>query len=103
MTWFRRDSRNEIFTVADGATVTVVDLQVSGLEPVMMSVSGGDVTMSYTRGGTGPVIQDGTVITWGANEGNPFNGNVFLSWNAGGTATVAFMITGGIQGDITRI
>lgn len=105
MGYFRKDNRNAEFTIAaDAAAVSNVQLQCSGMEPVMMSVTGGDVVMSYTAGGTGPTLVDGTVVTWGANEGNPFADQVYFSTVATSSeATVKFLITGGIQGDIQRI
>lgn len=105
MGYFRKDNRNTSVTVpADSAETVNVILQCSGMEPVLMSVAGGDVIMSYTAGGSGPTIVDGTVITWGANEGNPFADQVYFTTTATASeATVSFMITGGIQGDIQRI
>jgi hypothetical protein len=74
------------------------------MEPVIMSISGGDVVMSYTQGGTGPTLVDGTIVTWGANEGNPFGDEVWFSTTSGSSeATANFMISGGIQGDIERV
>ena len=105
MAWFRKDNRNDSVVVpADAAGIAECNLQCSGLEPVIMSVTGGDVVLSYTQGGTGPTIVDGTVVTWGANEGNPFGDIVWFSTTASSSeATVSFLISGGIQGDIQRI
>ena len=98
MSYFRYDYRITSGTVAaDAGTPTNIQLQCTGLEPLILSVTGGDVNFSYTADmGTVMKILEDTVITF--EKQNPFGDQIFLQTpSTGSEATVTFMIGGGIQ------
>jgi len=97
----RYDDRAQTYTVSntDGVIVNVDDLQVTGVEPIMMSVTGADITIRYGSSdlNAGITILDGSVVTW--ELANPFRSQVFITTvdGAASSAEVQFFITGGIQ------
>lgn len=97
----RYDDRAATFVVSntDGAVLNIADLQCTGVEPVMMSVTGADITIRYAASEeqAGITILDGSVVTW--ELANPFRSQIFISTVDGSAASavVEFFITGGIQ------
>ena len=98
MSYFRYDYRITTSTIAaDAGTPTNIQLQSTGLEQLIVTVTGGDVNFSYTAdmGNYITVLQD-TTITF--ENQHPFGDQIFCQTVASASeSTVSFMIGGGIQ------
>jgi hypothetical protein len=98
MSYFRYDYRTTTSAIAaDAGIPTNIQLQCTGLEPMILSVTGGDVNFSYTAdmGNVIKILED-TIITF--DNQHPFGDQIFCQTpSTGDAATVTFMIGGGIQ------
>jgi len=93
MGYIRKDRRIQTFTISADSTDTLL-LECSGREPLMIYVSGNDVSLSYEPGGTAMTLLNGYQYTWETQH--PFGGEVFATVS-GTDATVVFMIGGSVQ------
>lgn len=91
MSWKRKDNRVVRYVITADAPVAV-DLQATGTEPIIMTVTNNDVQMAYASERDYPItFQDGVTITWDTQ--NPFNTQFYLSVT-GTDSYVTFLIGG---------
>jgi hypothetical protein len=93
--WFRKDNRVVQESIAENI-VKVVDLQVSGTEPLMIYNSGSDLKIAYNRGGPWFDIPEGYQYTWETKH--PFNSEFYVTNVTAVTSTITFFIGGSMHG-----
>jgi hypothetical protein len=93
VTYIRKDRRIEKFSVSSDSKTTAV-LNCSGLEPLMIYVTGNDVQIGYEPGGPYMTLPEGYQYTW--ENKHPFGAEVYFAVT-GTDAVVTFMIGGSVQ------
>jgi len=93
--WHRKDNRVVQYSVEEDVT-TLVSLQASGREPLIISNDGSDVRIAYNRGGPWFTIPDGYQYTWEFKH--PYNSEFYLNNSTAVTTTVTFQIGGSLSG-----
>jgi hypothetical protein len=89
--WSRKDNRVEVFSCVED-TITNVQLQCSGFEPLIIYNNGEDLEFSYSNDGPSITIPDGYQYTFEVKH--PFSTEFYVQNSGTSTSTLTFMIGG---------
>jgi len=103
MSGFRKDNRvfefprfdRTGFEAAGASAVHDLDMQMTGREPLLVWVDGGDADVAYSSTGPWITIPDGTFMNW--MKDHPFRGDVYFRCTTAAelpTVKICFMIGG---------
>jgi len=89
--YVRKDNRIVAYTLEEN-DVTVVTLQASGYEPLLIYNTGSDLQYAYNRGGPWFPLPDGYTYTFEFKH--PFGAEFYLNNATAITSTITFAIGG---------